>query len=68
MRTLESYVCGGWKKGEGELAKLYDPSTGTPVAEAGTAGIDMKSVLVYARNTGGDESDLGGERSEGDSR
>jgi len=53
MRTLESYVCGGWKKGEGELAKLYDPSTGTPVAETGTAGIDMKAVLDYARNTGG---------------
>jgi oxepin-CoA hydrolase/3-oxo-5,6-dehydrosuberyl-CoA semialdehyde dehydrogenase len=53
MRTLESYVCGEWRKGESGVRPLHDPTTGATVAEAGTGGIDMKAVLDHGRNAGG---------------
>lgn len=53
MRILESYVCGGWRRGEGRLSDLHDPTTGAVVAQAGTGGIDMQAVLRHAREVGG---------------
>ncbi len=53
MRTLESYVCGAWKQGEGSPRSLHNPCTGEAVAQCDTTGIDMPAVLDYARTVGG---------------
>ncbi len=53
MRTLENYVCGAWKRGEGTLRKLHNPTTGEQCAETGTGGVDMKAVMDHARHVGG---------------
>jgi oxepin-CoA hydrolase/3-oxo-5,6-dehydrosuberyl-CoA semialdehyde dehydrogenase len=53
MQKLENYVLGSWRAGSGKLAPLHDPTTGAQIAEAGTGGIDMKSVLDHARTVGG---------------
>lgn len=50
---LESYVAGRWRAGEGRGAVLLDASTGQPVAEASSAGLDFRAVLAHARATGG---------------
>ncbi len=50
---LESYVGGKWQAGTGRATVLRDASTGEPVAEADSGGIDFASVLAYARATGG---------------
>jgi len=53
MQKLENYVLGSWRAGSGKVAPLHDPTTGEQIAEAGTGGIDMKSVLEHARTVGG---------------
>jgi len=50
---LESYVAGRWRGGEGRATVLLDASTGQPVAEAGSEGIDFRAVLAHAREVGG---------------
>ncbi len=50
---LESYVAGWWRGGEGRVTVLLDASTGQPVAEAGSEGIDFRAVLAHAREVGG---------------
>ena len=50
---LESYVGGKWRAGTGRATVLRDASTGEPVAEADSAGIDFAAVLRHARETGG---------------
>jgi oxepin-CoA hydrolase / 3-oxo-5,6-dehydrosuberyl-CoA semialdehyde dehydrogenase len=50
---LESYVQGRWAAGHGPGVALKDASTGAPIAEASSAGIDFNGVLDYARRVGG---------------
>ena len=50
---LQSYVCGEWRSGAGPGVALRDASTGEPVAEASSDGIDFAAVLRYARDQGG---------------
>jgi oxepin-CoA hydrolase/3-oxo-5,6-dehydrosuberyl-CoA semialdehyde dehydrogenase len=52
METLSSYVCGEWREGSGKPATLVNPSTGEPVAETSTGGIDFGAVLAYGRSAG----------------
>ena len=53
MRILENHVLGGWHAPQGKTADLHDPTTGEVVARCGTAGVDMRAVLNYARTVGG---------------
>jgi 3,4-dehydroadipyl-CoA semialdehyde dehydrogenase len=52
MDALESYLEGKWCLGKGKKATLVNPSTGEPLAEASTDGLDMKAALVFARAAG----------------
>jgi len=51
--TLESYLGGKWVRGEGVETELVDPTKGSVLATASARGIDLKSVLEYARERGG---------------
>jgi 3,4-dehydroadipyl-CoA semialdehyde dehydrogenase len=53
MKTLRSYVCGGWHEAGSGFAPLIDPSTEETVARASSAGIDFGAVLDHARAKGG---------------
>jgi oxepin-CoA hydrolase/3-oxo-5,6-dehydrosuberyl-CoA semialdehyde dehydrogenase len=50
---LESYAAGRWRSGEGRATVLRDASTGQPVAEAGSEGLDFAAMLAHAREVGG---------------
>ncbi|RZM17840.1 MAG: aldehyde dehydrogenase family protein, partial [Pedobacter sp.] len=52
MHTLENYITGAWIKGDGEGQTLFHAVNGDPLYTASTKGLDFKSVLDYARNTG----------------
>jgi oxepin-CoA hydrolase/3-oxo-5,6-dehydrosuberyl-CoA semialdehyde dehydrogenase len=54
MKTLRSYVYGGWHEADADFATLVDPSTEEPVARASSHGVDYGRVLEYARATGGE--------------
>src|SRR5688572_5752726 len=53
MQALESYVGGRWVKGAGAAHTLFNPATETPLATAGSEGVDLAAALDYARRTGG---------------
>ena len=53
MITLKSYVLGRWQGGDTAKSTLHDPSTGEPLAECSTAGIDFAAVLRHGREQGG---------------
>ena len=53
MITLKSYLRGEWVEGRGELATLVSPTTGEPIAKAGTGGIELGAALEHARTDGG---------------
>jgi oxepin-CoA hydrolase/3-oxo-5,6-dehydrosuberyl-CoA semialdehyde dehydrogenase len=53
MITLKSYLRGEWVEGQGEPRTLVNPTTGEPVATAGTGGIDFGPVVEHARSEGG---------------
>src|SRR5690242_3594150 len=53
LRRLGNYIGGEWVAGEGNATPLYHAVTGDAIAEASTAGIDMKAVADYARTVGG---------------
>lgn len=53
MITLKSYLRGEWIEGTGAMATLVDPSTGEPVAQTSTAGIDFGPAVELARTQGG---------------
>ena len=40
-------------EGAAPAATLYDATTGEPVAQASTRGLDLRAALVHARRTGG---------------
>jgi oxepin-CoA hydrolase / 3-oxo-5,6-dehydrosuberyl-CoA semialdehyde dehydrogenase len=50
---LKSYVQERWHSGQRDVQALRDATTGQVVAEVGTADIDFRAVLDYARDTGG---------------
>jgi oxepin-CoA hydrolase/3-oxo-5,6-dehydrosuberyl-CoA semialdehyde dehydrogenase len=53
MITLKSWLCGGWREGDGGEATLVNPATGAPVARCSTRGLDLQAALAYARDVGG---------------
>jgi oxepin-CoA hydrolase/3-oxo-5,6-dehydrosuberyl-CoA semialdehyde dehydrogenase len=53
MRTLSSYVSGGWHTGTGAPATLYNPTTEAAVAETSSEGVDFAAALGHAREVGG---------------
>ncbi len=52
MIRLESYVAGRWFAGTGPPARLVNPATEAPLAEATTEGLDFGAVLDHARRVG----------------
>ena len=53
MKTLRSYVRGGWHEAQSGFVTLVDPSTEEEIARASSEGIDFGAVLDYARERGG---------------
>ena len=53
MIELRSWLSGEWESGTGKRATLVSPTTGEPVAETGTEGLDLAAALRHARDTGG---------------
>jgi oxepin-CoA hydrolase/3-oxo-5,6-dehydrosuberyl-CoA semialdehyde dehydrogenase len=53
MKTLRSYVRGGWHEAQSGFVALVDPSTEEEIAHASSAGIDFGAALDYARERGG---------------
>ncbi|MEI8073631.1 MAG: phenylacetic acid degradation bifunctional protein PaaZ [Bacteroidota bacterium] len=52
MRQLENYILGHWVKGDGEGQTLYHAVNGDAIASASTRGLDLASVLHFARQKG----------------
>ncbi|MDP2339452.1 MAG: 3,4-dehydroadipyl-CoA semialdehyde dehydrogenase [Deltaproteobacteria bacterium] len=53
MITLQSYLCGQWREGDGGNVELHNPSTGEAIAQCSTRGLDLQAALAYARDVGG---------------
>jgi 3,4-dehydroadipyl-CoA semialdehyde dehydrogenase len=51
--SVDSFLCGEWKKGKGEASTLYNPATEEALAEASTAGLDLGAAVRFAREKGG---------------
>ena len=51
--SVASYVAGRWRAPAGDRVALLDASTSAPVAEIGSAPIDMVPVIDHARSVGG---------------
>lgn len=51
--NLQNYALGQWVEGIGKGQPLYNAITGEVVANASSEGLDFKSMLDYARKTGG---------------
>ena len=50
---LESYIKGQWQSGEDKNTKsMYDAVTGEVIGSTSTDGLDIPSVLQYARDNG----------------
>ncbi len=52
MKKLENYITGKWISGDGGGDPLYHAVNGELLTHASTKGIDFRSALEYARNTG----------------
>lgn len=52
MNKLGNYITGKWITGDGDGQPLHNAVTGDIVAYATTQGLDLESVLRYARATG----------------
>ena len=50
--TLRSHLAGRWVEG-GDPQTLVNPATEEPLAQAGSAGLDLAAALDFARRTGG---------------
>ncbi len=50
---LESYVNGQWAAPGRDLIEVRSAVSGDVVAEATSGGLDMRSILAYARSVGG---------------
>ncbi len=53
VKTLKSYVLGGWHEGRGEPRMLVDPSTEEPIAQIGSPSYSFADVIQLAVETGG---------------
>ncbi len=53
MLTLASYLRDSWQGGQDPQTPLYDPTTGTPIAQTSTRGLDLAAALAHARAVGG---------------
>ena len=53
MERLTSWLGGRWQEGRGKGSPLFNPTTGTVVAEASTDGLELASAFEYARTVGG---------------
>ena len=53
MKTLRSFVQGGWHQADTGFATLHNPCTEEPIAQASSAGIDFGAALAFARDRGG---------------
>lgn len=51
--NLQNYALGKWVEGADKGQLLYNAITGDVVASASSEGLDFKSMLDYARKTGG---------------
>jgi oxepin-CoA hydrolase/3-oxo-5,6-dehydrosuberyl-CoA semialdehyde dehydrogenase len=51
MRKLESYLCAGWKAGDGGETQL-NAITGEPVAQVSSKGLDFRAMLEHGRRVG----------------
>src|SRR5438876_795948 len=52
MISLQSYVCGQWTAGSGDVKTLHDPSTEAVLGDVRTAGVDLAGALRHARGVG----------------
>src|SRR6185503_278614 len=52
LLTLRSHLGGRWVEG-GSPQTLVNPATEEPLAQAGSAGLDLAAALEFARGTGG---------------
>jgi oxepin-CoA hydrolase / 3-oxo-5,6-dehydrosuberyl-CoA semialdehyde dehydrogenase len=52
MQKLGNYITGRWINGEGEGQILSDASSGVPLYQAGTRGLDFGEIVRYARERG----------------
>ena len=52
MKKLGNLVCDRWIEGEGDLQILSDASTGIPIYQAGSKGLDFQAMLDFGRNQG----------------
>jgi 3,4-dehydroadipyl-CoA semialdehyde dehydrogenase len=50
--ALESYLSGGWVRGEGVETRLVDPVKGDELATVSAKGADLKRALEFARSRG----------------
>ena len=53
MIELQSYLSGELRSGSGKKVTLVNPTSGEPVAETGTEGLDLAAALRWARDVGG---------------
>jgi oxepin-CoA hydrolase/3-oxo-5,6-dehydrosuberyl-CoA semialdehyde dehydrogenase len=53
VRKLESYTAGHWYAAPDEGKPLLDAATGEVVARVSSAGLDLREMTAYARETGG---------------
>lgn len=53
MKTLRSYVAGGWHEATSGFRTLVNPSTEEEVARASSEGVDFARVMEHALETGG---------------
>ncbi len=53
MRTVQSYVQGEWRDGEGEPRLLVNPTTEAPIAECRSLAGSLGALLDHARDVGG---------------
>ena len=53
MSVIESYLAGCWQAGTGAGSPLVNPVTGTTLAHASSAGLDLTASLHHARTVGG---------------
>ena len=51
--SVDSFLCGEWKKGKGEASTLFNPSTEEALSEASTAGLDLGAAVRFGREKGG---------------
>ena len=53
MKTVRSYVEGGWHEAADGFADLFDPCSEEPIGRVSSAGIDFGGALDFARGRGG---------------